>query len=236
IVATGVLLGAIVSERHDDLVHHRMLSDIVEATPDLVGTAREDGTILYLNPSGQTLLGLVPGVGDPPPRVDDFFADDLSRQLLTEAMRAANRTGAWYGTNRVRTKDGRIIPVAQTVVSHGDDGHDRVYSTVLRDITDERRLEEQLRRSAVRDEATGLANRAFLVDHLERVLGAEPRQEAVAVLHIDIDRFRMVNETHGYDVGDLIIAEVARRMVDAVRAHDLVARYSGGLFAVVLTD
>src|SRR5690606_29821564 len=137
---TGILLGSIVSERHDDLRHHRMLSQIIEATPDLVGTARADGTITYLNPVGRNLLGLEPGVGRPPPRVADFFSDSLSRDLLAEAMRAADRTGAWNGSNTVRAADGRLVAVSQTVVSHGADEADRVYSTVLRDITDHRRL------------------------------------------------------------------------------------------------
>lgn len=236
IVITGVLLGAIVSERHDQLVHHRMLSEIVEATPDLVGTARADGTVTYLNPRGRSLLGLTPGVGRPPPQVRDFFADDLSRELLSEAMRAADRSGAWYGTNTIRTDDGRLIAVSQTVVSHGPDEADRVYSTVLRDITDQRRLEEQLRRAAVRDDATGLANRALLVEQLERMLALPDRRRDLAVLHVDIDRFRLVNETFGYEVGDQVVSVLARRLQEAVRPRDLVARYSGGLFAVVLSD
>jgi diguanylate cyclase (GGDEF)-like protein/PAS domain S-box-containing protein len=235
IVVTGVLLGSIVSERHDQLVHHRMLSEIVEATPDLVGTARADGTITYLNPRGRHLLGLTPGVGQPPPQVSDFFADELSRELLSEAMRTADRSGAWYGTNTVRTEDGRLIAVSQTVVSHGYAEEDRVYSTVLRDITDQRRLEEQLRRSAVRDDATGLANRVLLVEQLEQALATADRRHELAILHVDIDRFRIVNETFGYEIGDQVVATIARRLQAAVRPQDLVARYSGGLFAVVLT-
>jgi diguanylate cyclase (GGDEF)-like protein/PAS domain S-box-containing protein len=236
IIMTGVLLGAIVSERHDQLVHHRMLSEIVEATPDLVGTARADGTITYLNPRGRALLGLTPGLGRPPPRVGDFFADDLSRELLAESMRTADRAGAWYGTNTVRTADGRLLAVSQTVVSHGPDEEDRAYSTVLRDITDQRRLEEQLRRAAVRDDTTGLANRVLLVEQLERALAATGRHRDVAVLHVDIDRFRIVNETFGYEIGDRVVTTVAHRLQEAVRPDDLVARYSGGLFAVALTE
>jgi diguanylate cyclase (GGDEF)-like protein/PAS domain S-box-containing protein len=235
-VATGVLLGVIVSERQDDLVHHRMLSEIVQATPDLVGTARADGTVTYLNPVGSRLLGLRPGEGQPPPQVRDFFANELSRELLDEAVRTADREGVWYGTNTVMTVDGQLLPVAQTIIAHGPAEEDRVYSTVLRDITDQRRLEEQLRRAAVRDDATGLANRALLVEELARVLAVDDRHWQLAVLHVDIDRFRIVNETLGYQVGDEVVAELAQRLVGAVRSQDLVARYSGGLFAVVLPE
>lgn len=234
VVLTGLAIGVAVSERTDLLEHHRHLSEIVEATPDLVGTARADGTISYLNPIGVRMLGLPDG--DAPPQVADFFADDLSRELLQQGIRTADRTGTWYGTNTVRAVDGRLVPVSQVIVAHGGDGEERRYSTVCRDITDQRRLEEQLRRSAVRDGATGLANRALLVEQLGRLLRAPRRTRFIAVLHVDIDRFRLVNESLGYQVGDRVVAELADRLQAAVRDEDLVARYSGALFAVVLPD
>jgi diguanylate cyclase (GGDEF)-like protein/PAS domain S-box-containing protein len=235
IAFTGVVLGAIVTERRALLDHHRRLSDIIEATPDLVASARADGTVSYMNPVGRRLLGIARDEDLEGRHAFDFFPDDLAVGLMREAMRTAERSGTWEGENSLATADRRVIPVSQVLVRHMDDGT-MTFSTVCRDVTDHRRLEDQLRRAALYDEATALPNRALLVEELGRSLTAVGRDASVGVLFVDIDRFRVVNESLGYDAGDRVVATLAQRLQATVPGQDLVARYAGGLFAIVMPN
>jgi diguanylate cyclase (GGDEF)-like protein/PAS domain S-box-containing protein len=232
---TAVMLGAIVTERRDLLEHHRRLGDIIEATPDLVASARHDGSVSYMNPVGRRLLGLGRDTPLDGRQAFEFFPDELAIGLMREAMRTADRNGTWEGENTLATADGRTVPVSQVLIRHTDHGQ-TTFSTVCRDVTDHRRLEDQLRRAALYDEATALPNRALLVEELGRALTAMGREVAVAVLFVDVDRFRVVNESLGYDAGDRVIATLAQRLQVAVPGQDLVARYAGGLFAIVMPN
>jgi diguanylate cyclase (GGDEF)-like protein/PAS domain S-box-containing protein len=237
VALTGLVLGVVSSARTDLLRRHRALGDIIEATPDLVASSTTDGVVTYVNPFGRRLLGLEPG-----DEVDrtfvEFYPDDLARSLAVEAARAAIRTGSWHGENRLRGADGRSVPISQVVVVHRSDPDGPVtsLSTVCRDVSDQQRLGDQLRRAALHDDTTGLPNRALLVEQLGLALAATNRQHDVAVLFIDISRFRLVNESLGYDAGDQVVVTLAHRLSFLTGPADLVARYGGGIFAVVVPD
>jgi diguanylate cyclase (GGDEF)-like protein/PAS domain S-box-containing protein len=231
---TGLVLGSVVSARRDLLDRHRRLSEIIEATPDLVASATADGSIRYVNQVGRELLGL--STGDLAGRLAfDFYPDELATGLLREAMRGAERTGTWSGENVLRRDDGQLVPVSQVLVVHEGD-NEVLYSTICRDMTDQHRLEDQLRRAALYDEATGLANRALLVEQLGQLLRRPGRSHPIAVLFADIDRYRQVNESFGYGAGDALVEALATRVRSSVRGQDFVARYGGGLFAVVMPE
>jgi diguanylate cyclase (GGDEF)-like protein/PAS domain S-box-containing protein len=236
VTATGLVVGAIVSARRDLFDRHRRLSQIIEATPDLVASTTADGEVRYMNTLGRKLLGLPDGdLADR--HAFDFYPDELSRGLLNEAMAVAERYGTWSGENTITADDGRVIPVSQVLVVHRDHGNDEVlYSTVCRDMSDERRLERQLQRAALYDDATGLANRALLMEQLDQLLSRPGRSRPIAMLFADIDRYRRVNESFGYGAGDALVEVIAERVRGSVRAQDLVARYGGGQFAVVMPD
>lgn len=232
---TGIMVGAVVSARRDVLQATQQISDIVEATPDLVATAYADGRVRYLNPVGRSLLG-TDGT-DPDIRAFDFMPDELAADLMREGMRSAERFGTWTGENRLRRVDGRVIPVSQVLVAHRPpDGGPVTFSTVCRDMTAQRQLEDQLRRAALYDEVTGLPNRALLEDQLIRVVStAEPGRRA-AVMFADVDHLQRVNETFGFKVGDEVVNTVSDRLAELIRGADLLARYGGAQFAVVLPD
>jgi diguanylate cyclase (GGDEF)-like protein/PAS domain S-box-containing protein len=100
-----------------------------------------------------------------------------------------------------------------------------------------RNVEDQLRRQAVHDELTGLPNRALLLDRLETALARLSRRNgSIAVLFIDIDNFKLVNDSLGHTVGDSVVVAVARRLRDTVRAPDTVARFGGDEFVVICED
>ncbi len=106
---------------------------------------------------------------------------------------------------------------------------------VLRDVTDVVMVEERLAHAALHDPLTGLPNRALLMDRLEAALVRSARESRqVAVFYCDLDGFKSVNDTGGHSVGDAVLAEVARRLVDVLRAGDTVARVGGDEFVLVV--
>jgi diguanylate cyclase (GGDEF)-like protein/PAS domain S-box-containing protein len=105
---------------------------------------------------------------------------------------------------------------------------------MVSDVTDARLLEEQLRRAALHDTLTGLPNRALLFDRLQHALVR--KAEATAVLFVDLDLFRNVNDVWGHAVGDELLVRVATRLVAAARPTDTVARFAGDQFLVVCED
>jgi diguanylate cyclase (GGDEF)-like protein/PAS domain S-box-containing protein len=108
----------------------------------------------------------------------------------------------------------------------------------IQDITDRKRAEEQLQHEAMHDVLTGLPNRAMFIDHLELAIARAQRNEErkFAVLYVDLDRFKIINDSLGHSVGDQLLKEVAGRLWNCVRAGDTVARLGGDEFVILLED
>lgn len=132
--------------------------------------------------------------------------------------------------------DGSVFPVHLTVSSIRQ-GNAQVYVGVLRDITQRRQDEEEIRRLAFYDPLTGLPNRRLLLDRLQKALAASERNRQFgAVMFLDLDHFKQLNDTLGHGVGDLLLQQVAQRMTSCVRQLDSVARLGGDEFVVLLGD
>lgn len=133
-------------------------------------------------------------------------------------------------------KDGCTFPMDLTV--NNMTLHDGQYFVgILRDITDRKVIEDKIRLMAHYDHLTGLPNRSLLFDRLQLVLAqANRHKQKVAALFLDLDGFKSVNDTYGHDVGDLLLQEVARRLLNCVRESDTVARIGGDEFVILLTE
>ena len=141
-------------------------------------------------------------------------------------------TGPW----RHRLKDGRVIWVE--ITSHEQEfAGRRARLTLARDVTDRVGLEEQLRHQAFHDPLTNLPNRALLSDRLDHAIARARRQsERCAVLLLDLDDFKGINDSRGHGAGDALLVEVAYRVVAALRESDTAARLGGDEFAVLIED
>jgi len=222
----------------------RRLQVLIEHVPaavyiDMADPAVTDGGRLdYMSPQIRGLLGYTPDefVNDPELWPSRIHPDD--RAAAIEAYNTHWRTGEPLRAEyRMLARDGSEIWVRDEAFAMEDDtrsGH-RVSQGLLVDTTDSKRLESKLIHDALHDPLTGLANRVVLRDHLERALARQGRAPGrVALLFVDLDDFKRVNDSYGHAAGDQILCRVAERLIGAVRESDVVGRQSGDEFAVLL--
>lgn len=136
-----------------------------------------------------------------------------------------------------RRRDGGRVPVAVTLSAlHDGAGAINGYLAIVCDITERQRLAEQLSHLAYHDGLTGLPNRTRLEDQLQQAIAQARRSGApLALLFIDLDRFKPINDQHGHAVGDQVLCEVARRLQQGLRSSDMAARLGGDEFVVLLS-
>jgi diguanylate cyclase (GGDEF)-like protein/PAS domain S-box-containing protein len=159
-----------------------------------------------------------------------------SAEKAHEMIETATRVGSQFFEWMHQRVDGTEFSadVLLTRVVYGEET--LIYATV-RDITERKRAEEEIRRMARYDILTGLANRGVFVDALDQAIARARRgAKSFAVLYLDLDHFKDVNDTLGHPVGDLLLRAAADRLRTSVRKVDTVARFGGDEFAVILTD
>jgi diguanylate cyclase (GGDEF)-like protein/PAS domain S-box-containing protein len=140
------------------------------------------------------------------------------------------------GTHRHLLRDGRVIDVETTVHTLPFAGRPAAL-VAAKDVTEQRALEDQLRHQAFHDPLTGLANRALFRDRVEHALARRrPGGRRVALLLLDLDGFKTVNDSLGHAAGDVLLEVVARRVADSLRTGDTAARLGGDEFVVLLDD
>ncbi|HVD43400.1 MAG TPA: EAL domain-containing protein [Gaiellaceae bacterium] len=169
--------------------------------------------------------------------VRTLHPDDRDRVL--EAHARTHRTHDPLSLEyRLVARDGHVAWVRDDgVVVLGDDGEPLYLQGYLLDITAERELQEQLRLQALFDPLTGLANRVFFHEQLEHAVSIRTETEAeTAVVFVDLDQFKQINDQYGHSVGDEVLSVLGERMKSVIRAGDSVARLGGDEFAILLTS
>ncbi len=212
---------------------------LVEHLPGVVYAARAGrwAPVEYASPQLAEVLGYQPEewVGVAGVWEEHIHPDDLGRVLSDDAYDERGEQPARPAREyRMRRRDGREIWVRDQAVLDSDAAGQPVrWHGYLTDITERKRLEAELVRLAFHDPLTGLANRALLNDRVAHALArAEPGP--VAMLLIDVDDFKRINDTHGHDVGDRLLVAVARRFRDSVRPGATIARLGGDEFAILI--
>ena len=200
----------------------------------------DGGRLAYMSPQINGILGYRPEelVDDPELWPSRIHPDD--REAAIAAYEAHWQTGEPLRAEyRMFRRDGTEVWLRDEAFGMPDDTQSgrQVSQGLLVDITDRKRLESKLIHDALHDPLTGLANRVLLRDHLERALARRGRSPGtIALLFVDLDDFKRINDSYGHAAGDQILVRVAERLVDTVRADDVVGRQSGDEFAVLLAQ
>jgi diguanylate cyclase (GGDEF)-like protein/PAS domain S-box-containing protein len=148
------------------------------------------------------------------------------------------KTGQWRGEIWNRRKNGEVYPEWLTISAiRNDQGRVTHFAALFSDVTEQKATEERIHRLAFYDALTGLPNRPMLEDHLRLALSAARRQQkTVALMFLDIDHFKQINDSMGHAAGDLLLKETAQRILSCVREGDTVSRMGGDEFVILLPD
>jgi diguanylate cyclase (GGDEF)-like protein/PAS domain S-box-containing protein len=216
---------------------HQQLAAIVESSDDAIFSKSTDGTILTWNRAAERLYGYRADevVGRP---VAILAPMDRAEEMDDILDRVADGQRIEHlETVRMR-RDGTRVDVSITISPiHDASGRPVACSVIARDITDRKRAEAQIAFLAYHDKLTGLANRAKFEEVLGMALARARRNRlAVAVLYLDLDDFKRVNDSLGHIAGDELLRQVAARLTQASRETDAVARMGGDEFLILLPD
>jgi diguanylate cyclase (GGDEF)-like protein/PAS domain S-box-containing protein len=209
------------------------LTELVRRSSDLIAICDPDGLVRYVSPSCEAVLGLssaqITGL-----RLEEVLGPEAKhvRAVFDEVLGSpfAERTSAFSRT----PPDGEIRSYKVVVANLTHVESIRGITLNIRDVSDAAKLNEQLRTLAFHDPLTMLANRSLFADRVHEAIKRFPEGMAPAVLFIDLDNFKTINDSMGHSAGDLLLREFAQRLVRCTRAGDTVARLGGDEFAVLL--
>jgi diguanylate cyclase (GGDEF)-like protein/PAS domain S-box-containing protein len=240
----------------------RRLVAIIESTPDLVAMQGPKGEVQFVNAAGRRLLGLPEASGDPwqpgsgwniegLPREASSLEETIQRahpawaaeKIHRQGLPAAMRDGVWVGESALLDGAGREVPVSQVIIVHNDEqGHVRQISTIMRDISELKTVLRELKQSngtlkrlAFYDRLTNVANRRYFENLLDIELHRADRYGTdFALIMFDLDHFKAVNDNYGHAIGDAVLREVASVVVERLRESDVLGRWGGEEFMILL--
>jgi diguanylate cyclase (GGDEF)-like protein/PAS domain S-box-containing protein len=226
------------ADYHQQLeIERQRYQDLFNLAPDGYLVSDAKGMILAGNVAIAALLRLPQGALVGKPMV--LFLPIKHRRafyaMLTQLSCSPQTLPPKTWETKILPREGTAVDVAITVsISH--EGGEARLRWLLRDITAKKRAEAKIHRQAFYDQLTGLPNRAFLDTYLPKVLAQADRQNTqVAVAFLDLDRFKVINDSLGHDVGDQLLHQVAQRLTHCLRGEDLLVRWGGDEFILVLS-
>jgi len=226
-----------VDERKKDLERLRIAATVFEASNDGILVTDVENRIVSVNPAFTALtgysaaeaIGRTPALlksGRHPP---EFYAEmwrslaasDRWEGEIWNQHKDGSQVTAWMSISLIRDTDGRIV------------NHIAIFS----DATEHKAAAARMRQMAQHDFLTNLPNRALFADRMRNILAnAQRYQHQFALLFIDLDNFKPINDTHGHQVGDAVLCETAKRLTEHIRASDTVARIGGDEFVVLAPE
>ena len=223
------------TERYKEEESLRMAAAVLETVNEAVMVSDRQNIIIAANPSFATLTGYAPAEAVGRNFLEMMGGANLPL-LLADARRTLIRTGTWQGELRLTRKDGSVFFSAASINSVRDEGG-RVtsYVTIFSDISERKEKEERIYFLAHYDTLTGLPNRTLFTDRLRQtVLTARRYSARLALMFVDLDKFKPVNDTYGHEAGDALLQEIGARLKGVIRESDTAARIGGDEFVVLL--
>ncbi len=226
-----------ITERKRDQEQIRLSASVFAHSQEGILIADKNNIIVDVNPAcleitGYTredLIGKTPSI---------FSADKQTREFYAQMWKILLGSGHWQGEIWNRKKSGEIFSERLSIdVVSDSKGEIQHFVAVFNDITYLKVHEAEMERIAYNDALTGLPNRLLLRDRMQQTLSKATRSKKIlAVCFLDLDGFKPVNDTYGHKSGDTILVEVARRLLNTVRADDTVARIGGDEFVLLMQD
>jgi diguanylate cyclase (GGDEF)-like protein/PAS domain S-box-containing protein len=214
------------------------LAAILETTIDFVAICDSQRRLIYANAACRALLTGADH-GRPLPETIDALHPAWARDsLYRTGLPMALKNGSWQGESAVLSVDGTEIPVSQVIIAHrGADGKIDYVSAIARDMRERKAYEERIRYLANFDALTGLPNRTLLGDRVAQAIAHRRHSDRVlALLTVDIDRFKLVNDGYGQAAGDQLLKLVGERLQGIIREGDTAARLGADGYAILAAD
>jgi diguanylate cyclase (GGDEF)-like protein/PAS domain S-box-containing protein len=241
--AVAALLGVVVVDRRliaqttttvDEL---RAQAEVVEQISDALITCDEHLSVLSWNTAAERIYGYAPseaiGCDLSALLTSRYFTTEGASMTFQEVLASVYATGRWDGELTERHANGTSLVLVTSISAADGTGHHGNLVLLNRDVTAQRR-EEHL---AMHDPLTGLPNRRMLTNRLREVFARACRTgRSMAVLFIDLDGFKPINDRFGHAAGDAVLTETAQRLVEVVRGTDIVGRLGGDEFLVILEN
>lgn len=228
-----------IEARQAQLESERKYRLIAENMSDIIGVFNVDGSLKYVSPSLEPVLGYRANAATAESVMSIVHPDEQA--AMSRAFRLLLERNAQQEKveGRLRTLEGRYlwfeVGFSTVLASDGQTLEGVVFA--CRDITARKEHDELMRLMVNQDPLTGVHNRRYLMDQLHaRLTAPAARQRGFAVLYMDLDRFKGINDTLGHDIGDELLCRIVERLQQGLRTQDLLARIGGDEFVIVLAD
>lgn len=244
LVITMLLISVLQSERNQAekalLQNDKKLRAVINGALDAIVTINRDGNLVEFNPAAERIFGY---------KREQVIGRPMVDMIIPPAMRQGHERGYQHyletgerhifnqrvELNAMRS-DGSVFPIELTLIALNDDNLSLV-AGFIRDISEQKRARQEIENFAYYDGLTSLPNRRLLADRFQlAALKCARTRNYCALIFIDLDNFKQLNDTKGHDAGDQLLIEVARRIRHTVRAGDTVARLSGDEFVVIIEE
>ncbi len=226
-----------ITARRQAAEDNRLMAKVFADSNEAIIISDADNRIVTVNAAFTRLTGYLPAevIGHDPRLLS---AGDTPPGLYAQMWSSLQATGTWEGELSDRRKNGETYPKWLTITVARDPlGRIANYIGSFVDISERKASEERIRHLALHDPLTGLLNRFSLQERLMQALGFARRHgKMLALMLIDLDRFKTINDTLGHHVGDQLLIQVAKRLEHTVRESDIVARLGGDEFVIVLPE
>lgn len=230
-------VGAAIIEASNLLALHTLAANVYSNISEGVFATDPDGSIVSVNPAYCVITGYAAEelIGANPRIIKSNLHDaDFYRGIWD----AISQHSCWHGEIWNRRKDGNLFLASETITTIRDDsGRIEHYVGVINDITEAKQAAEFIRHRAYHDPITNLPNRSLFMDRLnQEIIRARRNKLTMALLFLDLDHFKEINDKFGHDVGDDLLKIAAIRLTASTRESDTVARLGGDEFTAILTD